>query len=183
MRTLLLAICLSAVPGLAADIYTFSISPAETVSGPGCVPTVTGWGYTLQNQSSSDWSVTTGLNAGTFLYATPQLIFDFPDLAPRASVTVPYDPITPAGLYQILWNQNAPTGFANSGAFTLTAQWWSGDPTNGGTLIGNAPSISQPYSATLTPKPGSTEFVALALLLLGVPGIFRHVRRPHVSRA
>ena len=185
MRTLLLAICLSALPGLAADIYTFNVSPAENVSGPGGLFSLTGWGYTLQNQSSSDWLVTTSLDAGTFLYATPQVIFDHPHLAPGASVRVPYDPITPAGLYQILWDQNVPAGFVNSGTFTLSAQWWSADPTNGGTLIGTAPNTSQPYSASLTavPEPGSKSVVALSLLLLGVTGVFRRVRRSHVSRA
>src|SRR5579875_1070535 len=119
MRTLFLAICLSALPALAADTYTFNVPPAENVSGPNGLFTLTGWGYTIQNESSSDWLVTTGLNAGTFLHASPQQIFDFPDLAPGASVAVPYDPITPAGLYQILWDQNAPAGFVNSGTFTL----------------------------------------------------------------
>jgi hypothetical protein len=185
MRTLFLAICLSALPCLAADIYTFNISPAENVSGPGGLFTLTGWGYTIQNQSSSDWLVTAGIDASTFLHATPQAIFDFPDLAPGTSVTVPYDPITPAGLYQILWDQNVPAGFVNSGTFTLSAQWWSADPTNGGTLIGTAPNTSQPYSASLTavPEPGSKSVVALSLVLLGVTGVFRRVRRSHVSRA
>jgi hypothetical protein len=185
MRTLFLAICLSALPGLAAETYTFNVSPAEEVSGPGGLFTLTGWGYTLQNQSSSDWLVTTSLNAGTFLHATPQLIFDFPDLAPGASVTVPYDPVTPAGLYQILWDQNVPAGFVNSGTFTLNAQWWSGDPANGGTLIGAAPSASQSYSASLTavPEPGTNGAVILSLLLLGIAGVLRRARRSHVSLA
>jgi hypothetical protein len=164
MRTLVLAICLSALPGLAANIYTFSVPQAENVNGIG-IPTLTGWGYALQNQSSSDWLVTTDLDAGTFLYATPQLLFDFPDLAPGASVTVPYDPITPAGLYQIAWDQNVPAGFVNSGTFTLTAQWWSGDPLAGGKFIADAPSVSAAYRATPTitavPEPGTLGLTAL----------------------
>ncbi len=185
MRTLFLAICLSTLPALAADIYSFSASPAEIGSGRGGLFTLTGWGYTLQNGSSSDWLVTTSLDASTFLYATPQTIFDFPDLAPGASVTVPYDPVTPAGLYQILWAGNAPAGFVNSGTFTLSAQWWSGNPTNGGTLIGPAASASQPYTASLTavPEPETKSIVALPLLLLGVAGIFRRVKRSRVSLA
>ena len=152
MRTLLLAICLSAIPGLGANIYTFSVSQAENVIGIG-TPTLTGWGYNLQNQSSSDWLVTTGLNAGTFLFATPQLLFDFPDLAPGASVNVPYDPLTPAGLYQIAWDPNAPAEFVNSGRFTLTAQWWSGDPLAGGKPIADAPSMSGAYRAIRRSQP------------------------------
>ena len=179
MRTILLAICVSAMPALAADLYTFSVPPAENVSGPGGSFELTGWGYTLQNQSSADWLVTTGLNAGTFQHATPQLIFDFPDLAPGASVTVPYDPLTPAGLYQILWDQNAPAGFVNSGTFTLSAEWWSGDPANGGRLIGTAPPASQSYSASLTavPEPATSRMAVLfALCLLAVIALRRHAR-------
>ena len=180
MRTLFLAIFLSTLPTLAADTYTFDVSPAENVSGPGGLFTLTGWGYTLQNGSSSDWLVTTGLNAGTFQYATPQPIFDFPDLAPGQSVTVPYNPLTPAGLYQILWDANAPGGFVNAGAFTLSAQWWSGDPTSGGRLIGTAPDTRQPYSAAVTPEPATSALIVVSLLLFGAIGVRRR-RRPFLA--
>jgi hypothetical protein len=177
MRTILLTICLSALPALAADTYTFNISPAENVSDPTGLFTLTGWGYTLQNQSSTDWLVTTGLSVGTFLYATPQLLFDFPDLAPGATVTVPYNPVSPpgAGLYQILWDQDVPPGFVNSGTFTLSAQWWSGDPLNGGTLISIAPGQSQPYSASLTPvpEPITLGFTGLFFLVLWADHLHR----------
>jgi hypothetical protein len=106
-------------------MYTFDISGPVTVSGPSGAPAVTGWGYTLHNQSSTNWLVTTNLTAGTFQHATPQLLFDFPDLAPGANVTVPYNPAPPpTGLYQIVWDQNVPAGYVNAGTFTLSAQWW-----------------------------------------------------------
>ena len=178
MRTLVLAICLSALPGLAANIYTFSVPPGENVIGI-FEPLRTGWGYVLQNNSGSDWLVTTGLDAGTFLYATPQLLFDFPDLAPGASVTVPYDPLTPAGLYQIAWDQNVPAGFVNSGTFTLTAQWWSGNPLAGGKFVADAPTMSVAYRATPTiaavPEPGTLGLAALVgLTVLAVAACRRN---------
>src|ERR1700761_8983862 len=105
MRKLLFAICLSAIPAMAADIYTFTVPAAENVSGPAGL-SLTGWGYTIHNESSSLWLVTTGLSAGTFLQATPMVLFDFPDIAPGATIDVPYNPVTPAGLYQILWDAN-----------------------------------------------------------------------------
>jgi hypothetical protein len=174
MKTLFTAMLLAVVPALAADIYTFTVPEGVTVTTPAGLET--GWGYTLQNGSSTNWLVTTGLNAGAFQYATPQLIFDFPALAPGQSVTVPYNPASPAtGLYQILWNANAPAGFVNSGAFTLSAQWWSSDPTNGGRLIGTAPSASQPYSvAVATPEPATSALIAVSLLLFGAIGVRRH---------
>lgn len=176
MRTLLLAICLSALPGMAAEVYSFSISGPENVTGPSGLPTLTGWGYTIHNGSSSDWLVTTNLTAGAFLYATPTLLFDFPDVAPGATVDVPYDPVTPAGLYQIVWDTNTPPGSVNSGAFTLSAQWWNGNPVSGGSFLSNAPDTSQPYSAsfTTTPEPATVGLAGLALLILSVVVSIRH---------
>ncbi len=180
MRTILVAFCLSALPALAADVYSFNVLGPENVT-VAAGPTVTGWGYTIQNQSSTDWLVTTGLSAGAFQYATPDLIFDFPDLAPGSTVSVPYDPVMQAGLYQILWDQNAPTDFVNSGTFTLNAQWWSGAPGNGGSFISSAPDASQPYAATITPEPATATLIALSLLLFGGIGSLRARRKPSFS--
>ncbi len=166
----LLAICLSALPGMAAQVYTFSISGPENVTGPIGLPEVSGWGYTIHNESSSDWLVTTNLMAGAFLYATPKLLFDFPDIAPGATVDLPYDPVTPSGLYQILWSSDTPPGFVNSGTFALNAQWWNGNPLSGGSFLSNAPDTSQPYSAsfTTTPEPATVGLEGLALLVISV---------------
>jgi hypothetical protein len=156
---------------MAADMYTFTVPDAVTVASPAGLET--GWGYILHNESSSLWLVTTNLSAGTFQHATPDLIFDFPDLAPGGTVTVPYDPVTQAGLYQILWDQNAPAGFVNSGTFTLSAQWWSGDPGAGGSFISGAPNANQPYSATITPEPATVGLEALFLLIFCTVGRLR----------
>ena len=126
MRSVFIAVCLTAIPAIAADIYTFTVPDGVTVESLASL--TTGWGYSLHNESSSLWLATTGLSVTAFQHATPDLLFDFPDLAPGATVTVPYDPLTPAGLYQIVWDANAPQGFTNSGTFTLTADWWNGDP-------------------------------------------------------
>src|SRR5689334_6904886 len=85
MRKILFAICFLALPALAADIYTFDVSGPLTVSGPGGVSVLTGWGYSIHNDSTSFWLVTTHLSAGTFQHATPELLFDFADLAPGAT--------------------------------------------------------------------------------------------------
>src|SRR6185437_2145415 len=124
MRKLLFAVCLSVIPAVAADVYTFTVPAGENVRGPAGL-TLTGWGYSLHNDSSSLWLVPTGLSVGTFLHATPTLLFDFPDVSPGATATELYNPVTPSGLYQILWDANAPAGFVNSGTFDLSAQWWN----------------------------------------------------------
>jgi hypothetical protein len=174
MRSLLLAVCLAAIPAMAADIYTFTVPDRVTVTSP--AGSVTGWGYSLHNESSSLWLVTTDLSAGTFQHATPDLIFDFPDIAPGATVTVPYNPLTPAGLYQIAWDANAPPGFVNSGTFSLTAEWWSGDPLAGGSLASNAPTASQPYTAMVTPEPATSGFAAIFLLIFCTVWFLRRCR-------
>lgn len=161
MRSLFLVLCLSAIPATAADVYTFTVTDAVAVTSPAGL--TTGWGYSLHNESSSLWLVTTDLSAGTFQNATPDQIFDFPDLAPGATVTVPYDPVTPAGLYQISWDSNAPSGFVNSGTFSLSAEWWSGDPLTDGSFVATAPVASQPYAATVTPEPATMGLAAIFL--------------------
>jgi hypothetical protein len=174
MRTLLMAICLSVLPVTAAELYTFTPLGPETLSGPGGVGSVTGWGYTIQNQSSSDWLVTTGLTAGAVFHAIPELLFDFPAVAPGATATVLYNPGPPAnGLYQLVWDANAPAGFVNSGSFALEAQWWSGDPLAGGAFLATAPTVSGPYSTATTPEPAATGMLALSFLLFGATKAFR----------
>jgi hypothetical protein len=170
MRKFLAALALSVIPAMAADIYTFTVPQAVTFRpGPPGVPVVSGWGYTIHNESASDWLVTTNLTAGTFQNATPDALFTYPDIAPGQTVTVPFLPLFgSAGLYQIVWDTTAPAGFVNSGTFTLGAQWWTADPTKGGTLIGNAPNTMQNYSASPTPAPEPASLGLLGLPLLAI---------------
>jgi hypothetical protein len=178
MRTLLLAVLLSAIRAMAADVYTFTVPPGENVSGPTGL-TLTGWGYSIHNDSSSLWLVPNGLSVGSFLHATPNLLFDFPDVAPGATATELYNPVTPSGLYQILWDTNTPAGFTNSGTFALSAEW-CGDPSKSGShLVGFAPGESQPYSASFsaTPEPSTTGLVLFAILLATLAGVFSRARQ------
>ena len=168
MKTLVLAVLLSAVPTMAADIHTFGLLP---INGgiAGAAGSTIGWGYSIENQSTSLWLVTSGLDSGVFQRGTPSVIFDFPDLAPGETVTVPYNAVTSAGLYQFTWDASAPAGFVNSGRFLLDAQWWDGDPLSGGNFVSNAPTANQFYIATVStavPEPGTSTAVALSVLLL-----------------
>ena len=169
MRKLFLAVSLVAIPAMATDMYTFTVPAAENVRGPAGL-TLTGWGYSIHNESNSLWLVTTGLSSGTFQHATPNLLFDFPGLAPGTTVNTPYNPVTSSGLFEILWDAAAPPGFVNSGTFDLSAQWWNGDPLNRGTLVSIAPGASQPYSASLTPvpEPAMAGLAGIALLFIAL---------------
>jgi hypothetical protein len=149
-------------PPVYADSFTFSTLPGTgNVAGP--AGSTVGWGYSLSNQSLTDWLVTTAISAGTFLYGTPSAIFDFPILAPGATISVPFSAVGGLGLYQLTWSATAPGGFVNSGTFDLSAEWWNGDPLAGGSFVTNAADQTAAYTATVTALP-----VPSTLLLMAV---------------
>ncbi|HYR86583.1 MAG TPA: PEP-CTERM sorting domain-containing protein [Terriglobia bacterium] len=155
-----------------AESFTFETLPASgNVDGP--AGSTVGWGYSITNQSLTDWLVTTSVNAGSFLNGTPLSLFDFPTVAPRQNVNILYDALNGFGLYELTWDAAAPVGFINSGNFVLSAEWWTGDPLFGGSLIAGAPDQSVLYTATVTAAPVpvpstvpllSTGLAAIALL-------------------
>lgn len=166
MRKLFLLNSIATITMMAANIYTFDVPNATTgtnLSGQA----LSGWGYSLSNQSDSLWLMATHLTAGSFQFAEPALLFDFPILAPGESATVPYDPLVLAGLYQITWHADAPPGFVNVGSFTVGTEWWNGDPLAGGSFLSAATSLSQPYSVSVSavPEPSTGVLVVFALLL------------------
>ncbi len=121
-----------------ADSITFTLLPSDgNFSGP--AGSLVGWGYSLTNDSTTDWFLATNLNADSFSNGTPTLLFDFPDLGPGSTVTEPFDPVNGIGIYELQWDPSAPVGFVNSGDFTLSGQWYDGDPFNGGNYIADAP--------------------------------------------
>ena len=94
---------------LRGDSYTFSTIPSNgNISGaPGAT---IGWGYSITNESTSDWLLATNLNADSFAFGTPTLLFDFPEVAPGATVTEVFDPIGLTGLYEDVLNDPVPDG-------------------------------------------------------------------------
>jgi hypothetical protein len=76
-------------------------------------------------------------------------------------VTEAFDSVNSIGLFELQWDVSAPAGFVNTGNFTLSGEWWDGDPLNGGGFIATAPDIALPYSATVAqgsstvPEPSS----------------------------
>ena len=79
-------------------------------------------GYSITNESTTDWLLTINLNSDAFLDGTANSLFDFPEVAPGTTVTDAFDPINSIGLYELTWDPDAPTGFTNSGNFVLSAQ-------------------------------------------------------------
>jgi hypothetical protein len=150
---------LAAATALAAPSFGFQVlPPGGAVSGP---PGATvGWGYELTN-TSSNWLELTALDSDPFTNGTPSSLFDFPILAPGASVSVLYDGTS--GLFQLTWDPGAPLGFVNSGLFVVSGAFWDGDPLAGGNFIEPAADQSGAYSATVAGVPEP----ATLLLLLG----------------
>lgn len=133
---------------VSADVMVSLLPSDGNISGP--PGSTIGWGYSLTNTDPSNWFVSTNLNADSFSNGTPSLLFDFPILAPGGSVTEAFDSVNSIGLYELIWDPGAPVGFVNGGNFTLSGEWWDGDPLNGGNLIAAAPDVSLAYSATVT---------------------------------
>lgn len=154
-----MASAMLAAAGALAMPFSFQVLPlGGAVSGP---PGATvGWGYELTNTSSDWWLELTALNSDSFANGTPSNLFDFPILAPGASVSVLYDGTS--GLFQLTWDAGAPVGYVNSGLFVASGAFWDGDPLAGGTFIEVAEDQSGAYSATVAgvPEPAT-------LLLLG----------------
>jgi len=129
----------------------------------GIAGSTVGWGYSITNNSDTDWFVPTALNPdSSFSNGTPTLLFDFPDLAPDTTASETFDPVNGIGLYEFAWDASAPEGFINSGNFVLSGEWWDGDPLNGGNFIADAIDTSTAYSASVgsiatgsTPEPSS----------------------------
>ncbi len=162
---------LAAAVVCAADpTFTFSTVPLSgDISGaPG---QTIGWGYSITNNDSSDYLVLTNLDAGTFLNGSASGLFDFPILAPGETVTESFDAGL-QGLYELTWDPGAPDGFENSGEFTVTADWYDGDPLGTGSPIDGLTGITanQAYSASVvessvaTPEPSGIASVLACLL-------------------
>jgi hypothetical protein len=149
--------------------YTFTLEPLSG-SIEGTPGSTIGWGYSITNESTVDWLVTENLASDPFAEGTPDAsLFSFPSIAPLATVTVPYDASTDAGLFALTWDTTAPVGFVNDGDFTLSAEWWTGSPLAGGAFIQDAPDQTAAYSATVvSPSSSVPEPSSLALLAVGV---------------
>jgi hypothetical protein len=159
------------LPCAASADVLFTLLPIDgNISGP--PGSLVGWGYSLTNTDPSNWFVSIGMNSDSFSNGTPMLLFDFPILAPGGAVTEAFDSVNSLGLFDLQWDVSAPGGFVNSGNFTLSGEWWDGDPLNGGNLIAGAPDIASAYSATVTtptsamPEPSSFVLLAGAVVLL-----------------
>jgi hypothetical protein len=86
-----------------ADSFTFStLYETGDISGPAGF--TIGWGYTLTHTSLTNCLVLTALSADPFVNGVPIAIFDFPILAPGATITIPFDALYGFGLHALTWD-------------------------------------------------------------------------------
>jgi hypothetical protein len=171
--------------------FSFDTIPSSgAISGaPGAT---VGWGYTIINPDSSNWLVINNLVASAFISADPNLpIFDFPIVGPHTTATVPYVQGI-AGLLEVTIKAFPPVSF-ESGLFTVTADWFDGDPTVEGSMVVLGDQAQDaPYSLTViapaaaVPEPSTWLLLAaglggLAFLEMLVP-VRSHRRRPMQKR-
>jgi hypothetical protein len=162
-----------------ADSVTLSTQPSSgAVSAtPG---SIFGWGYTLTNNSATNFFISESIDSSLFLSANgipDASIFDFPILAPLQTVTLAYDPLNLLGLFQFTWNTNVPVGTTETGNFIVYGQFCS-DPADSSTC-GDVVSGSTSFSATVTspttgvPEPSTILFLAAGLASLRLRRRFR----------
>ncbi|MYN16611.1 hypothetical protein GTP81_07580 [Rugamonas sp. FT107W] len=170
LNTLLCSLLWTPAAQAAPIVFTFATLPAggALTGHPG---DTVGWGYQLVNTDALNWFVPTQLNATSFSIGTPDAsYFDFPTLAPGASATVAFDAGAHAGLYGLQIFSFALPGMSDSGNFSLSGEWWSGDPLAGGTFLQVSDLQLAPLSVTLAvtgvPLPGTLWLLAAGLPLL-----------------
>ncbi|MQA20990.1 hypothetical protein [Rugamonas rivuli] len=173
------------VAGATPFVFTFAAVPSASVTGnPG---DVVGWGYQLVNTDTLNWFVPTQLNASSFSIGSPDAsYFDFPVLAPGATVAAAFDAVTHTGLYGLQIFPFALPAMSDSGSFSLAGEWWNGDPLAGGTFLQVSDVLLAPLSiavaGTAIPAPGSMWLLAAGLPLLWLAQR-RRQKGPQLGRA
>lgn len=163
---LFLFLCLGSM--LRADTYTFDLLPAGgTISGN--AGSTIGWGYSIGNLSADRWLVIMSLNSGAFVHATPNILFDYPILAPGGMAIQAFNRFLGLGLMELALDHSLPGIVINSGEFLVEAQWWDGDPFLGGSYVSDADSIRVAYRAVANPSavPEPSEIALLGIALGG----------------
>jgi hypothetical protein len=152
----------------ADDIITFTVLPPDVSGAAG---TTVGWGYSITNDSSTDYLDLSDIDASVFQHGTPDsspFLFSFPGLAPGATFTQSYDPVDDLGLFQLTWDADAPVGFTNTGTFGLYGAFCDpSDPfcVEDGDVQGSDLAYAA-YSATVNPSGVVTVPEPSSLLLL-----------------
>jgi hypothetical protein len=126
--SLTLGVLLATHAARADDSFSFTIVPnsSDVLATPG---STVGWGYSITNNSTSDYLELTDIAATVSLTedgAPDTNIFDLPILGPGpgSTITEDYDPIAYVGLLQFTWSPD-PAENPVTGNVTLSAVFCS----------------------------------------------------------
>ena len=158
-----------------ADSVSFTLLPPDVSGSAG---TTVGWGFSISNNSTTNYLDISAIDSSVFLDGTPDsspFLFSFSSLAPGATAVQLFDPTNGLGLFQFTWDPTAPVGFTNTGFFGLQGAFC-----NPAVDIFCAEDLSVPstllatadYSATVISSTSSVpEPSSLLLLVLGLCGL------------
>jgi hypothetical protein len=131
-----------------AASFEFDTIPADGLV-EGLPGDTVGWGYSITNTSQTFWLWLTDVSADPVLHGTLDTSpFDFPALAPMATVVQPFDAGVPSGLASFTWDATAPPGLVNVGVFQLEGGFYDSDPFQGGLFVEAAVAATAGYSVT-----------------------------------
>jgi hypothetical protein len=171
-----LLLCWAGTANATPFTVTFALQPASgAIQGnPG---DLIGWGYELVNEDTTNWFVPTSLSASSFSLGTPDdTYFDFPILAPGDAGTEAFDAGGRGGLYAVTINPLAVAGQTEAGVFTLSGEWWLGDPLGTGMFLQDATPITKNFSFAVIGEAAVPEPSSLLLLVAGV-ALFVYILR------
>ena len=142
------------------------LTPLPSSSITGAPGTTIGWGYSLYNDNTSDWYVPDSISTPSFTIGIPNVLFDYPSVAPLTTVSQSY--VTGLqGLLELAISSSANIGAVDLGTIYLYGSFWDSDPytNSSATIVASAPTVSANVTSTVTAPATTPEPASIWLLV------------------